>query len=569
MKHAHILALISIFLMFSSCEKEELENKTENGESNPGLKTIIVNGEPLYAGYGYDPVEDRAFRNAIHPDNVYESTDIQPALSVEVKGVTKRLELEEYIKDTYTITKKDSKFFGLSKKTHTTTREIESYVKINSQSVAFIVKVRARHQRFYTDAAPELIPPAKKLLEQEKYGPFLDNYGHFYVSNRTTGGEVLYVYAYDYCKIDRWNRELFIKKTESKLLGIFGKEGSTSVSASDKQHIEQARSSARIISGIPGFSPGMVLNVEQANTEIQRIQDYLDENPEKATTVKMELKPYAELTGNPVLKQRLAEKEKCVKVHQNFEEYHDKVNFVYQNASGFEYRLAAEEMLEYDVNKSGIDCNDDPVPAETFFNVRYGNANYNNNPCDNYSPKFRLKFYVGDEHNRKTGATRYTNLFNEWSAWASQTDYGAPDYIKLGLERMDNKPFRMVDQDFRIVVQMADFEDGRVLDVGKPAYSPWYSEYHEENEWSDWAYSDNWNFNLVRFKIETRQHKNLIVKDFRVGIQMCDRNMSETKGHARYTPYMQENSTWAPERATDNNFNSPSQVRVYLEPIYY
>ncbi len=569
MKTNNVLWIAILAVLFSvSCEKEKQFQKTGK-EQNTDKKTIIVGGQAIYAGYGYDPIEDRAFRNAIHPNSIYESTEIQPALSVDVRGITERLELEDHVKDTYTITKKSSKFLGLSKKTHTTTREIESFVKINSQSIAFIVKVKAKHQRFFTDATPELIPPAKRLLEQKKYDRFVDNYGHFYVSNRTTGGEVTYVYSYSYCMIDRWSRETFIKKTESKLLGIFGKKGTTSVTESDKQHIETARTSVHMLSSIPGFAPQMVLNEQDANREIQRIQDYLNANPQKATSVQMELKPYADLWDAPELKQKLAEKEKCIKVHQNFEEYHDKVNFVYQNASGFEYRLAAEEMMEYDINKSGIDCNDDPVPAETFFNVRYGNANYNSSPCDNFSPKFRLKFYVGDENNKRTGATRYTNLFNEWSAWASMTNYDTPDYIKIGLERIDNKPFRMVGQDFRIVVQMADFEDGRVVDVGTPAYSPWFSEYHEDNEWSDWAYSDNWNFNLVRFKIETRSHKNLIVKDFRVGIQMCDRNKDITQGHARYTPYMQENSTWAPKRATDNNFNTPSQVRVYLEPLYY
>lgn len=561
-----LYSYIALMLIYTSCQKDELLDMKEDLD-NSLSKTIIIDGEPIYAGYGYDPIEDRSYRNAIDPSSIYESTDIQPALSIGVTSINDQIDIENHLKENYTIVKKSSSFLGLSKKTHTIIREIESYVKVDGYSISFIVKVKARSQRFYTDGTLSLVPPAQRLLDQQKYDQFIDNYGHFYVSDRTTGGEVIYTYTYDYCKIDKWNRDLFIKKTESKILGIFGKETTTTISESDEQHIEQAYSSIRMISSIPGFAPQTVTTKEQANVEIRRIQDYLNTNPEKASTIDLKIKPYAELVNSSTLKEKLAEREVCLKEFQNFEAYYDKVTFVAYNGTGFYGRLANEELDEYPGKRMNFDCSNGMPNAAAMFRDRYGNTDYREGACANYKDNFRLKFYVGDEFNNNVGTTRYTDAFNQWSPWASCTNFRDPDYLRIGIETPNLETFRMIDQDFRIAVQLADYEDGNIEDVGTIGYTPWLSECSENNNWSNWVYSDNWNFELIRFKIETRPKKDVLIKNFRIGVQFADRNVDITKGVARYTNFINSGAySWIEHRVTDNNFDTPSQIRIYLEP---
>ncbi len=372
-------ALAVLFTL--SCEKEELDKKIKAEESSPGLKTIIVNGEPLYAGYGYDPGEDRAFRNAVHPENIYESTEIQPGLSMQFSTVTNREEIEEHSKEEYSITRKKRKFFGLSKSTHTTTRSIETYIKINEESISIIAKVRALTQRFLVDAEPRLVPPAQNLLDKKMYERFLDNYGHFYVSDRTIGGELQYVYNFKYCKIDKWSKATFVKKAESKVLGMFGKKTATTLTNEEKYTLEKAQENVHMLSSVPGYDPRIVNNIDDANRETQRLLEYLEQYPEKATTIDMELKPYSELVADAAFSRLSGQKEQCLKLQEAYELQYNRLHYVYNNASDANKRKEAyNDMQDNRAALSQLSCGHEPPFFEQIFEQKYGNLLYSS-PC--------------------------------------------------------------------------------------------------------------------------------------------------------------------------------------------
>ncbi len=367
-------------MLFVSCAKDNKFQETPE-EQNGDKKTIIVGGKPLFAGYGYDPAEDRAFRNAIYPSSIYESTDIQPALGVQFSTVTNRTEIEEHTKVQYSITRKKKKFFGLSKSTHTTTRNIETYIKINDESISVIAKVTAIAQRFFVDAEPRLIPPAQRLLDQKKYAQFLDNYGHFYVSDRTVGGELQYVYNFKYCKVDKWNKATFAKKAESKVLGIFGKTSNTTLTHEEKSILEKAQESVHMLSSVPGYALQAIHNIDDTNRETQRLQEYLKQHPEKATTIAMELKPYSELVADEAFSLLSEEKEQCLELMQAYELQYDRLHYVYNNTSDANKRKQAyNDMQANRAALNQLNCGQMPPSFDQIFEQKYGNLKYSS-PC--------------------------------------------------------------------------------------------------------------------------------------------------------------------------------------------
>ncbi len=560
MKTNRIVALLCTVAILFSCEKEKQFEKSQQ-EPNGEKKTIIVGGEPLYAGYGYDPSEDRAFRNAIDPNSVYESTDIQPALGVLVSSVKNMKEIEEHAKGTYSVTRKKKKFLGIVKSSHTTTRTLETYVKINEESVSVIAKVKVQSQRFYTDGSPTLIPPAQRLLEQKKYAQFLDNYGHFYVSDRTVGGELQFVYNYSYCKIDRWSRATFAQKAKSSILGIFGKSSSTNVTDEDKMLLEHAQESVHMLSSVPGYAPKMVHTIENANSETERLQAYLKANPEKATTIEMELKPYSELIEDEAFDQLSLEKEECLKLVQAYELHYDRLHYVYENASDPAKRQEAYNDMQANRDQlRNLNCGQAPPSFDAIFEQKYGDVLYGK-PCGNYSSDFRIQLRLGDRNlGHNAGIVHSTALANVWSHWVGDSNLGDPDWIQVGLTVDPNMPMKLIDTDFRLAIQVADHQASS--QYGTVRYTPWAS---EGGGWSAWANDTNdWNFDVVRVMLQTRPKKDFFIKNLRIGIQSYDKHRSPNTSPVGYTPWMSHKGGWS-GYAGHNNFEGLDRVRIRLE----
>lgn len=550
-------------LCILSCD-QEIENITEDSENTiqKDQKTIIVNGQAIYAGYGYDPLEDRAYRNAIYPNAMYESTDIQPALSVEVTKIYRLKSIEDYAKNRYSITSKSSGgFLGIMKKSHTTIREIESKIKVNQEQISFIARIKVKHQRFLVNKDAALIPPAKRLLQQKKYDRFLDNYGPLYVSDRITGGEVQFVYTFNYCKIDRWSRDVFIKKAESSILGIFNKNSSTTITNEEKKYLEEKREKINIISSIPGFAPQIIRNVQDTNREIKRIQSYLRENPHKATTIRMTLKPYSDLFNDKELKRRYQQKKECLLAAQRLNEYYDKVNFIYYNAKYNKDRIRAKnELNELKKQLKNLNCSV-IVNPKTRYENRYANT-VKVRPCDNYVNTIGIGLQLGDRGKCNNPGGRYnTPVTNLWTPWAGDGNFYDPDWIRIWINKQSGLNYKLVDLDFRIAIQLAD--DHATGGWGAVRYTPWAS---QGGGWSSWATDSNaYDFDAVRMRIETRYKPNFFIKDFRLGIQLTDRGThSGHRGSVKFTSWFSQGGGQS-DCAGDSNYYDPDAVKIKLE----
>ncbi|CAM1344610.1 MAC/perforin domain-containing protein [Tenacibaculum amylolyticum] len=546
-----------------SCDKE-IENINENSENTlqDNQKTIIVNGQAIYAGYGYDPIEDRAYRSAVLSNEIYESTNIKPALSVEVKRIHNLKNLEDYAKNTYSITsKKSGGFLGLVKKTHTTIREIESRIKVNQEQISFIARIKVKHQRFLVNEEAALIPPAKRLLETRKYDRFLDNYGLLYVSDRTTGGEVQFIYTYNYCNIDRWSRDVFIKKAESNILGIFKKKGSTTVTNEEKQYLEQRQEQVNIISNIPGYAPQIIKSVSDTNREISRIQNYLRSNPHKATTIDMKLKPYSDLFESNTLLQRYQAKKTCLQAAQELNRYYDKVNFVYNNARNHSDIVKAREELNIIRNQINNGQCLAVQNADQKFNSKFANTAIAT-PCDNYVNTIGIGLQLGDRGKCNNPGGRYnTSITNRWTSWAGDGNFYDPDWIRIWINKRSGLNYKLVDLDFRIAIQLAD--DRATGGWGHVRYTPWAS---QGGGWSSWATDSNaYDFDAVRMRIETRYKPNFFIKDFRLGIQLTDHGThSGHRGSVKFTSWFSQGGGQS-DCAGDSNYYDPDAVKIKLE----
>ncbi len=285
-----IVSLLFIVIAISiSCEKEQIQRKGPE-KQNPQLKTIIVDGKPMYSGYGYDPVKDRAYRNAISPWSTFESTDIKEALSVEVEVIETKQQLERFVSNSYSV---NSGFnlvvFSLNASVESS---IENKITIDANHVTVVARIKSRSHKYICDRYPMLESRAEGLVNNNDIKRFVGNYGVMYVDTRVTGGEVYYVYNYDYRLVSKWNKSVFKSKVSANISQVFGLSVSSGVTSEEKNLINNAQKSAGITSTVPGFAPQIVTELNQVDREIQALQNYLNSHPEKATTAEMKVRPY-------------------------------------------------------------------------------------------------------------------------------------------------------------------------------------------------------------------------------------------------------------------------------------
>ncbi len=323
-------AAVVAVLFLVSCEKDKQINEVEN-RADADKKTIIVGGEPLYAGYGYDPGEDRAFRNAIYPDAIHKTTDIQPALSVDIRVLKDEKSVNEFARYSYKVSSSSS-FFGVFKSSRSTTHEIQARTKLNERHVTVIARINAKHQRFFTDANPKLHPAAQNLIKRDRYDEFLENYSTMYVSDRTTGGEVYYIYTFSYGECEAWSKFTFEQKASASIAFLFNADGATGATDEERHYLEQRLESVNIISSVPGFAPAIVRSVSDFNREVGKLQNYLRNHPEKATTVAMTLKPYKDLVNNEKFGQRYEQKKNSLAKLDKWQDVKQNLRLLYPQA---------------------------------------------------------------------------------------------------------------------------------------------------------------------------------------------------------------------------------------------
>ncbi|CAM1344612.1 MAC/perforin domain-containing protein [Tenacibaculum amylolyticum] len=285
-----LVASLAAIVLMTSCQDEAIENNVSSTTDLTPQGTIIVDGEPMYAGYGYDPVRDRAFRNAIDPWSTFESTDIREALAVEVTTIETKEEIEKFVGRNFSLDVNigiDIFQIGLE-----ISNDIEKKTTIDANHVTVIARIKSRTGKYLCDAYPFLTTRAEQTINRGSAKRFIGNYGLLYVDTRIVGGEVYYVYTYDYRRISQWNKSEFKAKVTAQITERFGLTAGGGVTSTDSQLISNAQKTASITSTIPGFSPRIITDLEQVNEEIAGIQNYLNSNPQKATTIEMVLTPF-------------------------------------------------------------------------------------------------------------------------------------------------------------------------------------------------------------------------------------------------------------------------------------
>lgn len=179
---------------------------------------------------------------------------------------------------------------------------------------------------------------------------------------------------------------------------------------------------------------------------------------------------------------------------------------------------------------------------------------------------FRLGYLLGDNGlGRNVGRTNYTtwigDLENEWSPWGGDNNKWDPDWIRIELDSRTKK--HLENLDFRIAVQLAD-KNGN-SQKGSIRYTPWAS---QGGGWTEWTTDENQHdFDVVRFKIESRRRSGFIIEDMRIGVQLTDDKISPVKeGEIKYTPYLSDGGGWS-DYAGDSNFTDPDAIRIKLDVI--
>ncbi len=288
-----LMAMATIVATLFSCEKEEVKQVSQQDQPEAEKKTIKdpVTGEYMYSGYGYDPVEDRAYLNAVDPLDAFESTDIKEALTVEVTTIETKEQLEKFVQRNFSI-EADFTIAPAFKLGISIENDIQKKTTIDENHVTVIARIKSKSHKYICNKYPFLTARAEKTVERGSASRFIRNYGHMFVTTRVVGGEVYYVYTYDYRQVSHWNKSTFKAKVTAGISERFGVSAGGGVSNEDKNLIGNAQKSASITSTIPGFAPAIITDINQVNGQIASIQNYLNSHPEKATTVEMALTPF-------------------------------------------------------------------------------------------------------------------------------------------------------------------------------------------------------------------------------------------------------------------------------------
>ncbi len=288
-----LVGAASVLLLLASCTKNEPvapETKKETGHNEATKKTIIVDGSPMYSGYGYDPDKDRAYRNAIDPWSTFESTDIKDALTVEVEAIETKEQLERFVGRNYSVSSGFN--IGIFSLGMSIVDNLQRKITIDANHVSVVARIKSRSHKYICDRYPFLTEYADRVAKRNDVTRFAGNYGLMYVDTRIVGGEVYYIYNYDYRSVNQWSKSYFKAKVTASIAMTFGISASTGVSQEEKNLIGSAQKKSGITSTTPGFAPRVITEVGQINREIQELQNYLNAHPEKATTIEMKLRPY-------------------------------------------------------------------------------------------------------------------------------------------------------------------------------------------------------------------------------------------------------------------------------------
>ena len=359
-----------------------LEKVPENA-SNTGLEddpwdipaididrsALIIDGTPYYAGIGYSPTQDRLFAPAIDNFDMFQSNDIPEPLNVEVAVIKNNQSLESFVRKTTTRRTGGllAKIFGFGRSSR---KVIESTINFDENSISVVARVSVQSGRYLVDGNPFLNSRAQALVDQGQIGDFVRRYGPGYVESQVIGGDVYYVYNYDLNRVSIEKRTNFERNIEVLVKDWFGLETNKVLTNEEKQEITNASERYMVESNIVGFTPNLIDDVSQIQSEVQRIQAYLNQNPTNAAAMEMTVASYANILQYEGFS---TEYDKAIKCYQDWEgwmELQAKLDFIYKNTTEASTRNLAESALA-NINQQLVnsrDCNGSTTPNLNQYN---------------------------------------------------------------------------------------------------------------------------------------------------------------------------------------------------------
>ena len=355
-----VFVLLVLASSFHACQKEQIldESIEDHAVSNHDLNigdipepaidrsALIIDGVPFFAGTGYSPTQDRLFAPAIDNFDVFESTAIPKPLDVEVAVIRTNEELEEYVRKE--ITRRTgglfAKIFGFGRNSKTV---IENRMNISESNISVVARISVQSARYLVDGAPFLNTRAQQLVDQGRIGDFIRRHGPAYVDSQVVGGDVYYIYNYDLTNIRIERKTSYERNIEINVKNWFNIPTGVVLSNDDKREIENSIERYAVESNIIGFTPALINNAAQLNGEVQRIQNYLNQNPTNAASMEMTVASYANILQYAGFTTEYNKAIKCYQDWEGWSELKAKVDFIYANTTVSSTRSQAQTAVNY------------------------------------------------------------------------------------------------------------------------------------------------------------------------------------------------------------------------------
>lgn len=305
-----ILLLSSLGLILSSCSKDlkDFEIPLTTNQTN---KSIVIDGQTIHAGYGYSPGLDRSFELPFSTSDIFGSTNIPQPFEVEVFTVENNNQLSE-------ITNGESELngsfnFRVFSIGGDRSKKVFEQINTNEEHVSVIVKIKIQRYKYNTSGTPQLNNKAQNFINNGEYDKFLRTYGGMYVDSQLLGGEIYYYYNYNISNISRMSRSEFVKKASFNIASIFGLGGGggSTVTSEENEIINSAELNQGVVSNIIGYTPRLITSAEQVQGEIDRVSEYINNNENLASSVKLNLRPYSYVIDSDELSTRFETELNC------------------------------------------------------------------------------------------------------------------------------------------------------------------------------------------------------------------------------------------------------------------
>ena len=393
------LLCLGIILGLLSCDKEQVVTEQQDldiGQQVPN--TLIIGGQPIYAGYGYSPILDRPYRPAIDSYDIFESTDV-PSTEIDFVATDEVEELVEFFqkgscfgfgfniegdfsctniptgRTSSTLTNRSDSSGGGGLKFGIGFRRWNVYsdsVAFKSRTVSVVARVKLPKYRHLVDGDPFLDFRAQDLIDNGQLDRFIRKYGPSYVDDRITGGELFYVFNYDFSELTEIERRNSGTNAEIQIGGLFGFSYSKTLTSHEISILRRSLTSHYVTCSVPGFTPQLLSNWENENTarnelqaNIDRLSTYLDNNKTKAATISMSLRSYADIYDIQPLRAEFDEQMTCYMHWEEWVALRARIAFVHQNTTSGSMRSQAQSALnqiDQNITRSR-DCNNSVAPS--------------------------------------------------------------------------------------------------------------------------------------------------------------------------------------------------------------